>query len=231
MGALLGVSHPRGTPQHAKLLGVQGKSEVVPQAAGPGATGGRITQLLAEWRKGDERAFEELASLVYGELGRLARHYLNRERKRPTLETRDLIHEAFLRLCDLQAVDWQDRVHFFAVASRIMRRILVDRARRRQYAKHGGNFVELRLDEIPDLAVEKSAHLMALDDALVELEQADETLARIVEMRMFGGLGHDEIATVLSLSNPTVRRHWRLAKSWLHHRLSGVISGGLQSGD
>jgi RNA polymerase sigma factor (TIGR02999 family) len=175
-----------------------------------------------EWRGGNERALEELAPLVYGELNRLARLYFNRERKRPTLETRDLVHDAFVRLCDLQTVDWQNRVHFFAVAARIMRRILIDRARSRQSAKHGGDLVVLRLDEIPELAVERSADLVALDDALTELEAVDETLARIVELRFFGGLGHDEIAAVLGLSNPTVRRHWRLAKSWLHRRLGGA---------
>ncbi|HEX4959653.1 MAG TPA: sigma-70 family RNA polymerase sigma factor [Thermoanaerobaculia bacterium] len=197
----------------------------MPQTPGTGPSASRITQLLGEWRHGNERALDELVPLVYDELRRLARHYFNRERKRPTLETADLIHDAFVRLCDLQTVDWQDRVHFFAVASRIMRRILIDRARRRKNAKHGGGFAELRLDEVPDLAVERDAGLVALDEALIELEETDPTLARIVEMRFFGGLGHDEIAAVLGLSNPTVRRHWRLAKSWLHRRLSDA--GGL----
>jgi RNA polymerase sigma factor (TIGR02999 family) len=192
----------------------------VPQTTGTAPSAHRITQLLVAWRQGSERALDELAPLVYGELRRLARHYLNRERKRPTLETHDLIHEAYVRLCDLQAVDWQDRVHFFALSARIMRRILLDRARRRQNAKHGGGAVELRLAEIPDLAIEREAGVVALDEALVELERSDEKLARIVELRFFGGLDHDEIAAVLGVSNPTVRRHWRLAKSWLHRRLS-----------
>jgi RNA polymerase sigma-70 factor, ECF subfamily len=178
-----------------------------------------------KWREGDEHALDELAPLVYSELRRLARHYFNRERRRPTLETRDLVHEAFVRLCDLQAVDWQDRVHFFAVAARIMRRILIDRARRRRYVKHGGQIVELSLAEIPDVAIESDAGLVALGDALTELEAVDGTLARIVELRFFGGLDHDEVAAVLGLSNPTVRRHWRLAKSWLHRRLSGEAPG------
>ncbi|MBW8877300.1 MAG: sigma-70 family RNA polymerase sigma factor [Acidobacteria bacterium] len=200
------------------------------QTRRPGPSSSRITQLLVEWRGGDERALEELAPLVYGELNRLARLYFNRERKRPTLETRDLVHDAFVRLCDLQTVDWQSRVHFFAVAARIMRRILIDRARKRQSSKQGGDLVLLRLDEIPELAVERSADLVALDDALTELEAVDETLARIVELRFFGGLGHDEIAAVLGLSNPTVRRHWRLAKSWLHRRLSGAVTGEIHGG-
>ncbi len=190
----------------------------------------RITRLLVEWREGNERALEDLVPLVYGELRRLARHYLNREQRRPTLETHDLIHEAYLRLCDLQALEWQDRVHFFAIAARIMRRILIDRARRRQSPKHGGDAVEVRLAEIPGLAVERDAGLLALDEALVELAESDPTLAQIVELRFFGGLDHDEVAAVLGLSNPTVRRHWRLAKSWLHQRLGqsgpGEVDGG-----
>lgn len=189
-----------------------------------------ITRLLAEWRAGDDRALDELTPLVYGELGRLARHYLNRERQRPTLETRDLIHDAFLRLSDLQSVDWQDRAHFFAVAARIMRRMLVDRARRRQGAKHGGDLIELRLADVPDLAVTRDDQLLALEEALRELEELDASLARIVELRFFGGLDHDEIAAVLGLSNPTVRRHWRLAKSWLHRHLSGAVPAGLPRG-
>ena len=200
------------------------------QSQGTGPSSGRITQLLVEWRGGDERALDELAPLIYGELNRLARLYFNRERKRATLETRDLVHDAFVRLCDLQTVDWQSRVHFFAVAARIMRRILIDRARRRQNAKHGGDLVLLRLDEIPELAVEKSADLVALDDALTELEAVDAALARVVELRFFGGLGHDEIAAVLGLSNPTVRRHWRLAKSWLHRRLGGGDGRAIDDG-
>lgn len=197
----------------------------MPEASGTGLSAGRITRLLSEWRGGDERAFDELVPLVYDDLRRLARHYFNQERRQPTFETSDLIHDAFVRLCDLQAVDWQDRVHFYAVAARVMRRILIDRARRRQNAKHGGKLIELRLDDIPDLAVERDAGLVALEEALVELEETDETLARIVELRFFGGLSHDEIAAVLGLSNPTVRRHWRLAKSWLHSRLSGAVPG------
>jgi len=202
----------------------------MPQAMGTGLSAGRITRLLSEWRGGDERAFDELVPLIYDDLRRLARHYFNQERRRPTFETSDLIHDAFVRLCDLQAVEWRDRIHFFAVAARVMRRILIDRARRRQNAKHGGGLIGLRLDEIPDLAVEPDAGLVALDEALVELEEADETLARIVELRFFGGLGHDEIAAVLGLSNPTVRRHWRLAKSWLHRRLGGAAPGELHGG-
>lgn len=197
------------------------------QASGTGSSAGRITQLLRDWRGGDERALEELAPLIYGELRRTARRYLNRERQRPTLETRDLVHEACVRLLDLQTVDWRDRAHLFAVAARMMRRILIDRARRRRLAKHGGELVEVRLADLPDMEAARDAQLVALGDALRELEETDETLARVVELRVFGGLDHDEVAAVLNLSNPTVRRHWRLAKSWLHRRLGGAPGGGL----
>lgn len=179
---------------------------------------GVITRLLMEWRSGDERALEELTPLVYRDLQRLAGSYLQHEREGHTLETQDLIHEAFLRLLDQQRVDWRSRAHFFAIAAQMMRRILVDHARRRSRVKHGsGQVIGLSRVEVPtpmpDLDV------VALDDALTELGQADATLARIVEMRFFGGLEHDEIAAVLGVSNATARRRWRMAKAWLFARL------------
>jgi len=180
-----------------------------------------VTQLLSAWRAGDERALEQLMPLVYGELRRLAGRYLNRERAGHTLETHDLIHEAFLRLVDQRQVDWQSRGHFFGIAAQMMRRILVDHARRRGAHRRGGDVRQLVLDEMPDLAVSRDEDLVALDEALTELAAADEPLARIVELRFFGGLDHDEIAALLGVSNPTVRRRWRLAKAWLYRRLSG----------
>ena len=182
---------------------------------------GGVTQLLSAWRAGDERALEQLMPLVYGELRRLAGRYLNRERAGHTLETHDLIHEAFLRLVDQRKVDWQSRGHFFGIAAQMMRRILVDHARRRGAHRRGGDVRQLVLDEMPDLAVSRDEDLVALDEALTELAAADEPLARIVELRFFGGLDHDEIAALLGVSNPTVRRRWRLAKAWLYRRLSG----------
>ena len=158
--------------------------------------------------------------LVYGELRRLAGRYLNREREGHTLETHDLIHEAFLRLVDQRQVDWQSRAHFFGIAAQMMRRILVDHARRRGAHRHGGDVRQLVLDEVADLAVHRDEDLVALDEALTELAAVDESLARIVDLRFFGGLDHDEIATLLGVSNPTVRRRWRLAKAWLYRRLS-----------
>ena len=181
---------------------------------------GLITRLLKEWRSGDEKALAELVPLVYRDLRRLAGSYLQRERAGHTLETRDLIQEAFLRLIDQQRVDWQSRAHFFAVASRMMRRILVDHARRRSRARHGGGQV-IGLSRVDLPAATPDLDVVALDDALSELGRSDAGLAQIVEMRFFGGLEHDEIAAVLGVSNPTVRRRWRMARAWLYQRLQG----------
>jgi RNA polymerase sigma-70 factor, ECF subfamily len=188
-----------------------------------------VTRLLADWRGGDDHALEQLLPLVYGELQRLAGRYLHRERAGQTLETQDLIHEAFLRLVDQRRVDWQNRSHFFAIAARMMRRILVDRARRRGYQKRGGHIQKLNLDEVPDLSADRDAELVALDEALTELAGVDEELARIVDLRFFGGLEHDEIAALLEVSNPTVRRRWRVARAWLYRRLA-ADSGGTGDG-
>jgi RNA polymerase sigma factor (TIGR02999 family) len=184
------------------------------------ASPGGVTQLLAEWQGGDDRALEQLMPLVYGELRRLAGRYLNHEREGHTLQTHDLIHEAFLRLVDQRQVDWQSRAHFFGIAAQMMRRILVDHARRRGAQRHGGDVRQLLLDEVDDLALHRDADLVALDEALTELAAVDESLARIVDLRFFGGFEHDEIAALLGVSNPTVRRRWRLAKAWLYRRLS-----------
>lgn len=181
---------------------------------------GSVTRLLVDWQAGDDRALEELMPLVYGELRRLAGRYLDREREDHTFETHDLIHEAFLRLIDQRQVDWQSRAHFFAIAAQSMRRILIDHARRRAAHRHGGDLCRLALAEVADLAASRGEDLVALDEALTELAREDEGLARVVELRFFGGLDHDEIAALLGVSNPTVRRRWRLAKAWLYRRLS-----------
>lgn len=180
-----------------------------------------VTALLAKWRGGDDRAFDELVSLVYNELRRLAGRYLNHENAGLTLQTHDLIHEAFLRLIGQRHVDWQNRAHFFGIAARMMRRILTDHARRRSYGKHGGGVRLVVLDEVPDVAADGGAEIVAVDEALVELHEVDAELAKIVELRFFGGLEHDEIAAVLEVSNVTVRRRFRIAKAWLYRRLSG----------
>ncbi len=185
----------------------------------PPVAGAEVTRLLAGWRDGDPEAFEQLLPEVYGELRRLASRHLRRERRGHTLETHDLIHEAFLRLTGTRQIDWRDRGHFFAVAARLMRRILVEHARRRAADKHGGGVERVTLDEPPDLSPERSGDLVALDDALRELSAAEPELGRIVELRFFGGLTHDELAELTGLSKTTVRRRWRLAKAWLFHRL------------
>jgi RNA polymerase sigma factor (TIGR02999 family) len=180
-----------------------------------------VTLLLARWRRGEDQALEGVVSLVYDELRRLAGRYLNHESAGQTLQTHDLIHEAFLRLIGQRQVDWQNRAHFFGIAAQMMRRILTDHARRRSYGKHGGQMRRVLLDEIPDIAASGDAGIVAVDEALVELKEVDDELARIVELRFFGGLEHDEIATVLGVSNATVRRRFRVAKAWLYRRLSG----------
>lgn len=190
-----------------------------------------VTQLLSDWQAGDDRALERLMPLVYGELRRLAGRYLNREREGHTFETHDLIHEAFLRLIDQRQVDWRSRAHFFGIAAQMMRRILVDHARRRGALRHGGDVRQLLGEEVADIAVDRDASLVALDDALTELARSDESLARVVELRFFGGLEHDEIASLLGVSNPTVRRRWRVARAWLYRHLSGGEASSMTTND
>ena len=179
-----------------------------------------VTQLLEAWRAGDDRALDELMSRVYGELRLLAERYLRRERAGHTFGAHDLLHEAFLRLIDQRQVDWRNRAHFFAIAAQSMRRVLVDHARRRKAGRRGGEVRQLVPADESDLAVETDAELLALDDALTDLAAINESLARVVELRYFGGFDHDEIAELLGVSNPTIRRRWRLARAWLYRRLS-----------
>jgi RNA polymerase sigma factor (TIGR02999 family) len=180
-----------------------------------------VTRLLGRWRGGDDQALDELVSIVYNELRRLAGRYLNQESAGQTLQTNDLIHEAFLRLIGQRHVDWHNRAHFFGIAALMMRRILTDHARRRACGRHGGAARRVVLDEVPDVAARSDADIVAVDEALVELQAVDEQLAKIVELRFFGGLEHDEVAAVLGVSEVTVRRRFRIAKAWLYRRLSG----------
>jgi len=186
-----------------------------------------VTLLLAQWRGGDDQALDELVSLVYNELRRLAGRYLGHERAGQTLQTHDLIHEAFLRLIGQRDVDWQNRAHFFGIAAQMMRRILADHARRRSSGKHGGGMRQVAIDDMPDLAARSDAGIVAVDEALNELKEVDEELAKIVELRFFGGLTHDEIGTVFGVSSATVTRRYRIAKAWLYRRLSasGAVDG------
>jgi RNA polymerase sigma factor (TIGR02999 family) len=181
-----------------------------------------VTQLLLAWGGGDEEALNKLVPLIHAELHRLARHYMRQERIGHTLQTTALVNEAYLKLVDWrnQNVQWQNRAHFFGVSAQVMRHILVDHARASRYQKRGGGQVNLSLDEALTVSTEKSADLVALDDALKSLARIDERKARIVELRFFGGLSVDETAEVLKISPRTVMRDWSLAQAWLYRELS-----------
>ena len=178
------------------------------------------TQLLRAWANGDAGALERLTPRVYLELRRLAGRCMHNQPPGRTIQTTALVHEAYLRLIDLQRVDWQDRAHFFAVSAQIMRRILLDAARKRVAAKRGGGSPRINLDEIPDVSSRRASEMIALDDALTALAEVQPRKARIVEMRFFAGLSVEETATVLKVSPDTVMRDWKLAKLWLRAALS-----------
>jgi RNA polymerase sigma factor (TIGR02999 family) len=177
--------------------------------------------LLIQWSKGDSAALEALVPLVYDELRRLAQLYLSREKPGHTLSSTALVHEAYLRLVKQKDVTWQNRAHFFGVAARMMRRILVDHARRHGYAKRGGGAVTLALDETMAPAPQREVGLVALDDALDTLAKLDERQSRMVELRFFGGLSIEETSEVLGVSAPTVKREWASARAWLFREISG----------
>ena len=175
-----------------------------------------VTQLLIEISNGDREAVDLLLPVIYDELRKLAANYLRRERPDHTLQPTALVHEAYLRLVDQTRVNWQNRAHFFGIAAQIMRRLLVDHARRHNAEKRGQDFQKLSLDENIDRAVDRSAELIALDDALKALTVFDPQKARIVELRYFGGLSIEETADVLGVTATTIKRHWRFAKAFLH---------------
>lgn len=174
-----------------------------------------VTQLLVAWSNGDERALEELTPRVYRELHRLAKRYMAGERIDHTLQATALVNEAYVRLIDWKNVQWQNRAHFVGVAAKLMRRVLVDFARSRGYAKRGGGAVKVTLEGAALVSKEKDAELLALDDALSRLNEVDERKCKVVELRFFGGLTVDETAEVLKLSPNTVLNDWNFAKSWL----------------
>jgi RNA polymerase sigma factor (TIGR02999 family) len=176
--------------------------------------------LLLAWGKGDQSALEKLMPLVNRELHRMAKRYMNRQRVGHTLQTTALVNEAYLRLIDSSQVQWQNRAHFFAVSAQLMRRILVDFARARGNLKRGGDVRQIALDEAPEVAAERDADLIALDDALKNLAEMSPRQSQIVELRYFGGLSEEEVAEVLKISTRTVRRDWSLARTWLHRELS-----------
>lgn len=180
-----------------------------------------VTQMLKEWSGGNAGILEELMPLVYEELRRQASRFLRKERANHTLQTTALIHEAYLKLVDQNHVEWQNRAHFFAIASTAMRRILVDHAKGRHREKRGGAAEDLPLDEAFQVSAnEKSIDLIALDEALNRLAEFDRRQAKVVELRYFSGLSIDETAEILSVSNATVRLDWNLAKAWLRKEIS-----------
>jgi RNA polymerase sigma factor (TIGR02999 family) len=179
-----------------------------------------ITRLLADWRNGDQAALEQLTPLVYQELHKLARSYLRGERPGHTLQPTALIHEAYLRLVDQNITEWQSRTHFFGVAARLMRQILVEYARSYRAGKRGCGAPKLALDEALNYSQETAAELVMLDDALITLAAFDQRKARVIELRYFGGLTVEETAEVLGLSIPTVVRDQRMAQAWLHREMS-----------
>jgi RNA polymerase sigma-70 factor, ECF subfamily len=173
-----------------------------------------VTQLLVQWANGDKEALDDLTPLVYKELRKLAASHLRRERRSHTLQPTALVHEAYLRLVDQENPNWQSRSHFFGVAARLMRQILVDHARRRQAGKRA--VIEVSLDEVVSFDKQRAGNLLALDASLDSLEKVDPRKCRAVELRYFGGLSMDEIAATLEVSVVTVRRDLRMAEAWLH---------------
>jgi RNA polymerase sigma-70 factor, ECF subfamily len=179
-----------------------------------------VTQLLADWSRGDAAALNRLMPLVYEELRRLARRYLSRERPGHTLQTTALVNEAYLRLVGQREAHWQNRAHFFAVSAQVMRHILVDHARGHARVKRGGALARLSLDEAAEMSPGRAGELLALDEALRALEQVDARRGRVVELRYFGGLSIEETAEVLRVKPITVSRDWRWAKAWLYRELT-----------
>jgi len=179
-----------------------------------------VTHLLCAWMGGDAGALQRLIPVVYPELRRIARRYMSRERTEQTLQTTALVHEAYLRLVDLKTVNWRDRAHFFAICARMMRRMLIDIARSKRYKKRGGGGTRVAFDEMRNACPQYPPDVIELDDALNTLAEQDPRKERVVELRFFGGMSVREVAHVLQVSDETVMRDWRLAKSWLWRELS-----------
>jgi len=185
-----------------------------------------VTLLLRRWTEGDNGALEQLTLLVYDELHRLAHQHMRHERAGHILQTSALINETYLRLVDQPQVHWKSRAHFFGIAARLMRRILVDEARKRDAEKRGGSFIRVPLDEAGSLIQEQAANVSALDEALQRLESIDARQGRIVELRFFGGLSIEETANVLNVSSGTVMRDWTFARAWLRNEMTGGAPSG-----
>lgn len=183
-----------------------------------------VTRLLLDWHKGNKRALDQLMPLVSNELRRLAKRYMSRENPGHTWQTTALVNEAYLRLIDQENIQWQNRAHFFAISAQIMRRLLVDHARSRRDARHGGGAHHIKLDEAMVSSPERDDDLVALDEALGRLAALDARKSEIVELRYFGGLSVEELAKVLSVSENTIKREWLKAKAWLYRELSNTVT-------
>jgi RNA polymerase sigma factor (TIGR02999 family) len=179
-----------------------------------------VTRLLQAWSLGDQDALQQLMPLVYDELHRMAHRYMSAEQSGQVLQTTALVHEAYLRLVDVENIDWQNRAHFYGICARLMRRILIDFARSRNYQKRGGHFAHIELEEAATVSVVVSSELLAVDEALKQLATVDARKSEVVELRFFGGLTVEETAAALHLSQETVMRDWKLAKAWLLRELS-----------
>ena len=185
-----------------------------------------VTQLLVDWRNGDQEALNALVPLVHDELRKLARGYMRRERVGHTLQTSALVNEAYLRLGQGDGPQWQNRTHFFAVAAQVMRHVLIDHARRYNYEKRGGGAQRVDIDDLHGMTEERASELIELDEALSTLANLDQRKSRIIELRFFGGLNIDEVAEILGLSPTTVQREWRTARAWLQYFLKGDDPAG-----
>ena len=189
---------------------------------------GEITKLLHAWSEGDQSALERLTPIVFDELHRLAGRYMKRERPGHSVQTTALVNEAYMRLVDYSRMEWQDRAHFFAVSAQLIRRILVEHARRHNL-RRGGGVQHVSLEEAAVVGGRRSADLVALDDAMNSLARIDPRKVQVVEMRFFGGLSVEETAEALKVSTVTVMRDWSTAKAWLYRELAGGSSDGLRS--
>lgn len=186
----------------------------------PSPSPNQVTRLLLDWSNGSESALDDLIPLVDRELHRLAHHYMRQERAGHTLQTTALVNEVYLKLVDQKHVHWKNRAHFFALSAQLMRRILVDHARKRNYAKRGGGANKITFDEAMVVSPERGKDLTALNDALERLATIDERKSKVIELRFFGGLSVEETAEVLGVSPLTVKRDWSMAKAWLYNSLS-----------
>jgi RNA polymerase sigma-70 factor (ECF subfamily) len=186
-----------------------------------GEGSGEITRLLGAFSNGEPKAEARLLELTYHELRKIAAGHMRRERSARSLQSTDLVHEAYLRLVDQAATPWRDRAHFFRIAAHVMRQILIDRARKRHAGKRGGGVPQISLDRVLDIADAQSENLLVLEEALARLEKVDGRQCQVVEMRFFAGMPDDEIAAVLGVSARTINREWRMARAWLYKELYG----------